>query len=358
VGNWEKAQLDGGTDLPTLSAPQRAFCGRVMPPIHCDVRERPIFLGLANLSETAIDLGLGQIFTAETTVADTTGTTGKHPGRLFVATGGTPRRRSDWLLQIAQRVQDRQATSQMNQNDTAWQLTRCDGKQLAKELPRCRENGSLDPLRKLLLFGTLPASTHTRNRWKPTKTKAMRAIILINRFDQAAGREEHQLLLCQLLDAILQTATLLAVTLPEHPTCLPLHPALESRLTGGLVLPLNRLDTSLPSLPNQAEQPPSMSRIISTVARYCGVSRDDILGSSQRRCHVRPRGLAIHCVRLLTGKSTHAIGVACGGRDHSTILHSLRVTTRLLQTDPALAGDLEAILSRLRPRSTNLSKNC
>jgi hypothetical protein len=329
-----------------------------MPSPHCDVQERLIFSGLADLPTTAIDLGISQIVAAESTAADTAATISKQPGRLFVATGGTPRRRADWLLEIAQRVQAPEATSRIKANGAAWQLTRCDGRQLAKELPRCRDNGSLDPLRKLLLFGTLPARTQTRHRQKPTETKAVRAIILINRIDQAAGREEHQLLLCQLLDAILETPTLLAVTLPEHPTCLPLHPALASRLTGGLVLPLNRVDTSLPSLSNQAERPPSVSRIISTVARYCGVSRDDILGSSQRRCHVRPRGLAIHCVRLLTGKSTHAIGIACGGRDHSTILHSLRVTTRLLETDPALAGDLKAILNSLRPRSTDLSKKC
>jgi hypothetical protein len=329
-----------------------------MPSTHCDVQERLIFPGLTDLPTTAIDLGLSQIVAAETIATFTTGTIGKQPGRLLVATGGTPRRRADWLLEITQRVEDLEATSPTNTNGVAWQLTRCDGRQLAKELHRCRDSGSLDPLRKLLFFGSLPASTQTRHRQKPTETRAVRAIILINRLDQAANREEHQLLLCQLLDAILQTPTMLAVTLPEHPTCLPLHPALESRLTGGLVLPLTRVDTFLPTPPNQAESPPSISRIISTVARYCGVSRDDILGSSQRRCHVRPRGLAIHCVRLLTGKSTHAIGIACGGRDHSTILHSLRVTSRLLQTDPALAGDLEAILNSLRPRSTDLSKKC
>lgn len=334
-------------------APQSVSCGRIMPPTHSDVRDDPAPPGLADLPKTAIELGISQVV-----AAGLTGTIGEQPGRLFVATGGTPRRRADWLLEISQLVQDRTATSQVKTNDAAWQLSRCDGRQLAKELSRCRANGSLDPLRKLFSFGTFPVATHNKHQRKPTKTTVGPAIILINRIDQAASREEHQLLLCQLLDAILQTPTLLVVTLPEHPTCLPLHPALESRLTGGLVLPLHRVDTSLPSLPSQGERPPSISRIISTVARYCGVSRDDILGSSQRRCHVRPRGLAIHCVRLLTGKSTHAIGIACGGRDHTTILHSLRVTTRLLQTDLALAGDLKAILNRLRQQSANLSKDC
>lgn len=324
-----------------------------MPPTHSDGRDVSDPPVIADLSKAAIELGISQVVTA-----GTTRTIGEQPGRLFVATGGTPRRRADWLLEISQLVQDRPATSQVKTNDAAWQLTRCDGRQLSKELSRCRTNGSLDPLRKLLLFGSSPATTHTRNQRKPTQKTVGPGIILINRIDQAAGHEEHQLLLCQLLDAILQTPTLLVVTLPDHPTCLPLHPALESRLTGGLMLPLHRVDTTLPSLPNQGEQPPSISRIISTVARYCGVSRDDILGSSQRRCHVRPRGLAIHCVRLLTGKSTHAIGSACGGRDHTTILHSLRVTTRLLQTDPALAGDLKAILTSLRQQSANLSKDC
>ncbi|NBP87444.1 MAG: hypothetical protein EBU59_02830 [Planctomycetia bacterium] len=81
--------------------------------------------------------------------------------------------------------------------------------------------------------------------------------------------------------------------------------------------------------------------------RYYDLEADDIVGSSQRRCHVRPRGLAIHCAHLLTGKSSHAIGRAIGGRDHTTILHSLKVSTNLMQHDSGYAGDFAAMIEHL-----------
>lgn len=321
-------------------------------PAACD---SPDLLGLEQLPRRAIDLGIEQITAAVTAGGSPTKTLLQPAGRLLVATGGTPRQRADWLLEVALRWQD-QGTPAAPDTDgrSPLQLTRCDGRQLAKELRRCRDDGSLDPLRKLLLFGPAPPTARDRYRRSRPPASSKPTLILVNRIDQAAGNADNHWLLCQLLDAILLTPTLLAVTLPEHPGCLSLAPAVESRLTGGLLVPLYQAAPS--GKQKRPERPPSVRRIIATVARYYGVSPVDILGSSQRRCHVRPRGLAIHCLRLLTGKSTHAIGLACGGRDHTTILHSLRVTARLLRVDPALSGDLDAILEKLNPRSVGLSE--
>ena len=323
-------------------------------PAACD---SPDLLGLEQLPRRAIELGIEQIAAAVTAGGSPTKTLLQPAGRLLVATGGTPRQRADWLLEVALRWQD-QGTPAAPDTDgrSPLQLTRCDGRQLAKELRRCRDDGSLDPLRKLLLFGPAPPAARDRYRRSRPPATSKPTLILVNRIDQAAGNADNQWLLCQLLDAILLTPTLLAVTLPGHPGCLSLAPAVESRLTGGLLVPLYQAAPS--GKQNRPERPPSVRRIIATVARYYGVSPADILGSSQRRCHVRPRGLAIHCLRLLTGKSTHALGLACGGRDHTTILHSLRVTARLLRVDPALSGDLAAILEKLNPRSVGLSKRC
>ncbi len=331
-----------------------------MPPACSATRDRAELRERRDLPRYAIELGLDQIVVAGSTAIPTGTMTTRDPaGRLLVGIGGTPRRRADWLLEAALRWQDQAALRQSATGPgSPLRLSRCDGRQLAKELRRCRADGSLDPLRKLLMFGSAPPSAgpvRDRRRGKA----AMRpepTIILVNRIDQAAGRTDNQLVLCQLIDAVLQTPTLLAVTLPEHPACLPLHPSLESRLTGGLVLPLQQVDPPVGSF--RPERPPTVRRIIASVARYYGIDPEDILGGSQRRCHVRPRGLAIHCIRLLTGKSTHAIGLACGGRDHTTVLHSLKVTNQLLLTDPGLAGDRVAILASLRPRSVDLSKRC
>jgi chromosomal replication initiator protein len=46
--------------------------------------------------------------------------------------------------------------------------------------------------------------------------------------------------------------------------------------------------------------------------------------------------VAIHLARQLTGKSLEQIGRYFGGRDHTTILHSLETTEARLRTDPAI----------------------
>ncbi len=329
----------------------------MMSPACTAVRKSPDLAGLQHLPRRAIELGIVQILAGEGRPSGKVSSLLNPVGRLLVGTGGTPRRQADWLLEVGRQWQDRTSTAaRETPRGSPLRLTRCDGRQLAKELRRCREDGTLDPLRKLLVFGPNLRNPRERHRKQPAENAAKATAILVHRIDQAASPRNNQLLLCQLLDAILQTPTLLAVTLPEHPACLSLHPSLESRLTGGLLVPLQRAEPA----DGQArpERPPSVRRIIAAVARYYAIRPADILGGSQRRCHVRPRGLAIHCLRLLTGQSTHAIGHACGGRDHTTILHSLRVTARLLRTDPALAGDLQAILESLRPRSADLSDSC
>lgn len=349
-----------------------------MPPASIASRRRPTTVGLGNLPSQAIDQGLRQIAAASRQPSQAGPSGLDFPGRLLVGTGGNAAEQLEWLTELTHRWQativdggTAYADSGVDQATRLQRLSRCDGRQLAKELRRCRSEGSLEPLRKLLIYGSdskqaqpkpdrLSRSSAGRS---PQPDDMLPATVLIDRLDQATSREDNQLLICQLIDAVLQTPTLLAVTLPRHPTRLRLHPLLESRLTGGLVLPLGP-DTTTPSLQPAASpklkrasqrtrqtrtsQPPTVRQIIAAVARYHSITVADILGGSQRRCHVRPRGLAIHLIRQLTGKSTHAIGLACGGRDHTTVLHSLKVTARLLQTDPSLAGDLEAILTGLQ----------
>jgi hypothetical protein len=291
-------------------------------------------------------------------------------GRLLVGLGQDRRRRQTWLEEIASLWDDRKP---LRLGKTVHAAQRFDGKGIAKELRRARASGSLEAFRKSLKLGLPPV----RGRQSNTHQRAVPHCILIDRLDTAGVREDDLLLLCQLIDSLLARPTLLAVTLPRHPTTLELHPAVESRLEAGLMIPLGtgekppahasggtplsrRRPLAVPGSSGKknkaggtkpAARPPTIRRIISTVARYYGIEADDILGSSQRRCHVRPRGLAIHCVHLLTGKSSHAIGRAIGGRDHTTVLHSLKVTANLIHHDPGYAGDFATVIEQLTGRS-------
>lgn len=72
------------------------------------------------------------------------------------------------------------------------------------------------------------------------------------------------------------------------------------------------------------------------VAEYYSISVEDLTGKSRRREVTVPRQIAIFLTREMTNMSLPQIGVAFGGRDHSTIIHSCTAITegqRDTQTD-------------------------
>ena len=62
----------------------------------------------------------------------------------------------------------------------------------------------------------------------------------------------------------------------------------------------------------------------------------DLRSSSRKQSVVRARSLAMLLARRLTSKSLDQIGAYFGGRDHSTVLHAIRKTESLVDTDNEL----------------------
>ena len=195
-------------------------------------------------------------------------------------------------------------------------------------------------------------------------------MVVMNRIDRISKNESDQFMAGQCIDLLLTHFSLVLITLPNHPATLDLHPFLSSRLSAGFLLHIPNGSSSTqqkkkkgyakiaPTLPGRephtkkprpidVKEIDTVNRIIFAVASHFRVTDKDIRNGSQRRCHVRPRGLAIYCVREMTNLSSHEIGRLFGGRDHSTVLHSLKVTTKILQQDQGADADLRTIKSRL-----------
>jgi chromosomal replication initiator protein len=83
-----------------------------------------------------------------------------------------------------------------------------------------------------------------------------------------------------------------------------------------------------------------------TVARQYNVSRADLLSSRRTANVVRPRQIAMYLAKTLTLRSLPEIGRRFGGRDHTTVLHAVRKIEGLVDTDAALAEEIE-LLKRL-----------
>jgi chromosomal replication initiator protein len=84
-------------------------------------------------------------------------------------------------------------------------------------------------------------------------------------------------------------------------------------------------------------RPTSVEEIQQRVAERFGISRAELVGSSRAATPLRARQVAIFLTRDLTDLSLPQIGRLYGGRDHTTVLNSLRRVEAGLDEDGELA---------------------
>ena len=234
------------------------------------------------------------------------------------------------------------------------------------------------------------------------------ALLVLEDIGQLAGKSAAQRELWHTLDALAQRGALVVVTARSLPSQSPnLLSALRSRLSAGLSVPLSlpgvaarraiveRLAAARGlNLPKRAAQaladgltlsapallgalmelemlaqqegshlsadrvrryvasygrgePLTMRAIAGLTAKYFRLKVSDLKSASRRQSLVTTRGVAMHLARQHTDLSLQQIGDYFGGRDHTTVLNSLRRTEDLIQRDPAIrqaATDLKRML--------------
>lgn len=83
--------------------------------------------------------------------------------------------------------------------------------------------------------------------------------------------------------------------------------------------------------------------ILRIVSRHYKVPRNDLLSSRRSRDVVRPRQIAMYLAKSLTSRSLPEIGRRFGGRDHTTVLHSVRKVEQLMKDDGDLCQEIELL---------------
>jgi chromosomal replication initiator protein len=83
--------------------------------------------------------------------------------------------------------------------------------------------------------------------------------------------------------------------------------------------------------------------ILKIVARHYKVPRNELLSSRRSRDVVRPRQIAMYLAKALTSRSLPEIGRRFGGRDHTTVLHSVRKVEQLMAQDGELTQEIELL---------------
>ena len=98
-------------------------------------------------------------------------------------------------------------------------------------------------------------------------------------------------------------------------------------------------------------RPASVEEIQQRVAETFGISRAELVGSSRAATPLRARQVAIFLTRELTDLSLPQIGRLYGGRDHSTVLNSLKRVEIRLGEDPALADRVQRLRAAIHSES-------
>jgi hypothetical protein len=104
-----------------------------------------------------------------------------------------------------------------------------------------------------------------------------------------------------------------------------------------------------------AEQAPavrgriSVRRVLEVTAKHFRTTPDDLVAHCRKRPLVRQRQIAMYVAYQVTGHGLPFIGSKIGGRDHTTILHGVRVVEALIDAgDAETATAVDRIIERLQ----------
>ena len=87
------------------------------------------------------------------------------------------------------------------------------------------------------------------------------------------------------------------------------------------------------------------------VEEFYHVSHEDLIGPKRSRDIAFARHVAVYLSNTLCDLSSKAIGDQFGGRDHSTVINSLKVVEKKIKEDRRIAEDLQQLKNRITLRS-------
>ena len=87
----------------------------------------------------------------------------------------------------------------------------------------------------------------------------------------------------------------------------------------------------------------TVQQIIEAVTKYYGVKVSDLQGKRRHKSIAFPRQVCMYLARRHTRYSLEEVGGYFGGRDHTTVLHAVRVVTEDVASDPEIAKQVAQI---------------
>ena len=91
----------------------------------------------------------------------------------------------------------------------------------------------------------------------------------------------------------------------------------------------------------------TIDEIQRTVCQFYRIDRSEMSSKRRTRAVVRPRQVAMYLSKVLTPRSYPEIGRKFGGRDHSTVIHAVKLIEDLRTRDADMDGDVRSLLRQL-----------
>ncbi len=123
----------------------------------------------------------------------------------------------------------------------------------------------------------------------------------------------------------------------------------HARLTGNSLT----VESAASALADLMARPTSISieEVMTTVAAFYGVTRDELLGRSRSKEMVHPRQVVMYLAREELQITLPQIGEILGGRDHTTVMYGVDKITDAIDKDDTLRREILAIRERLYNRN-------
>lgn len=92
---------------------------------------------------------------------------------------------------------------------------------------------------------------------------------------------------------------------------------------------------------------PNIAKIQKVVAEFYGVKLADITSDNRTRAIARARQIAMYLAKNLTTESLPKIGAAFGGKNHATVIHSVKLVQGMMDNDSALAQEIKILEEKI-----------
>ncbi len=91
----------------------------------------------------------------------------------------------------------------------------------------------------------------------------------------------------------------------------------------------------------------NIQKIQQVVAEYYNITVEDLKSKKRKASIAFPRQVAIYLCRTMTDESFPKIGIQFGGRDHSTVMHSVDKIDNEIKTNPQFKTIIESLKSKI-----------